>query len=267
MNKELTFSGLVFLGLTLNSADAALRLPPSNCLTTDLSGHFDNDYANDYVDWYLMALASAGEIRYKGISTSSSVAPYNRHMPAEALDDCVSLRAKIVSIGRASGLRNVPDPVAGTRGHLVKPASGKIEDTKPIDAPGSRQIVREARAATAEKPLVVCVGGPLTAVADAYLLTTHCRQTRRGGLTITRWNVRLNGWSDDGRPTSSLKSSAGSSRGTAIRSPASEDRLRNELPASPMASSCWDSADVVAPEGDAMDRRPFRSCGPTTYRS
>jgi hypothetical protein len=75
-----------------------------------------------------------------------------------------------VATGRASGLRNIPEPVAGTRGHLVKPASGKVEDTQPLDSPGRRQIVREAKAATAEKPLVVCVGGPLTAVADPYLL-------------------------------------------------------------------------------------------------
>jgi hypothetical protein len=50
---------------------------------------YDNDYANDYVDWYLMALASAGDIRYRGISTSSSIAPYNRHMPGT---DCIATR-------------------------------------------------------------------------------------------------------------------------------------------------------------------------------
>ena len=84
--------------------------------------------------------------------------------------DSIATRTRIVGIGRASGLRHIPDPVADTRGHLVKPASGKIEDTRPMDSPGNRQIVREAQAATAEKPLVVCVGGPLTVVADAYLL-------------------------------------------------------------------------------------------------
>ena len=28
---------------------------------------YDNDWTNDYVDWYLMALASAGDIQYVGI--------------------------------------------------------------------------------------------------------------------------------------------------------------------------------------------------------
>ncbi len=32
---------------------------------------YDNDWTNDYVDWYLMALASARDINYRGISTSS----------------------------------------------------------------------------------------------------------------------------------------------------------------------------------------------------
>ena len=40
---------------------------------------YDNDWTNDYVDWYLMALASAGDINYVGISTSSSIPPYNKY--------------------------------------------------------------------------------------------------------------------------------------------------------------------------------------------
>jgi len=259
MNKTLTLSGLVFLlGLTLNSAGAQppaaapVKLPYDRTCPVI----YDNDYANDYVDWYLMALAGAGEIRYRGISTSSSIAPYNRHMPAEVLDDCVSLRTKIVSIGRAGGLRNIPDPVAGTRGHLVKPASGRIEDTKPIDAPGSRQIVREAKAATVEKPLVVCIGGPLTAVADAYLLDNSLADR-----LVVAWldNYRdgmygFNGWSDgwaayivleklrlvqftvDSNPFASVP----------------KGRLRNELPAGPMREFLLGiQPDVVAPAGDA----------------
>jgi hypothetical protein len=51
-----------------------------------------------------MALASAGEIRYQ-ISTSSSVAPYNQHMPADALDEaCPPHQDR--RHGRASGCAN-----------------------------------------------------------------------------------------------------------------------------------------------------------------
>jgi len=217
---------------------------------------YDNDYANDYVDWYLMALASAGGIHYRGISTSSSVAPYNRHMPADVLGECVALRTRMVAIGRASGLSNLPEPVAGTRGNLIRPASGRVEDTTPIDSPGSRQIVREARTATTEKPLIVCVGGPLTVVADAYLLDKSVADR-----LVVAWldNYRdgmygFNGWSDgwaayivleklrlvqftvDSNPFASVPKA----------------RLQDELPASPMRDFMVGiKPDVVAPAGDA----------------
>jgi hypothetical protein len=100
---------------------------------------YDNDFANDYVDWYLMAAASAGELRYRGISTSSSVAPFNRTLPKDYfLERCVGDRARIVQIGRRCGLGNVPNPVAGPLGYLVEPGSGRPEDTRPLDSPGSR---------------------------------------------------------------------------------------------------------------------------------
>jgi hypothetical protein len=88
---------------------------------------FDNDFANDYVDWYLMAAASAGELRYRGISTSSSVAPFNRTLPKDYfLERCVGDRARIVQIGRRCGVGNVPNPVAGPLGYLVEPGSGTL---------------------------------------------------------------------------------------------------------------------------------------------
>lgn len=71
---------------------------------------YDNDWAIDYVDWYLMAIASAGDIMYVGISTSSSVPPYNRHI--KDLSVQMENRQKIVRIGQNSGFRNVPTPPA-----------------------------------------------------------------------------------------------------------------------------------------------------------
>ena len=106
--------------------------------------------------------AFAGDFRYRGISTSSSVALFNRTLPKDYfLKKCVAERTNIVRIGGMCGLRNVPMRVAGPLGYLVEPDSGKIEDTEALDS---------ARKATAEKPLVVVMGGPLTVVADAYLL-------------------------------------------------------------------------------------------------
>jgi len=159
---------------------------------------YDNDWTNDYVDWYLMALASVGDINYRGISTSSSVPPYNRHMTAEGLALQVEKRREIVRRGRNSGFRNIPDPIPGTKGNLIKPASGRIEDTQPLDSPGSRRIIEEAGKATPAEPLVVCAGGPLTAVANAYLLDNSIADK-----VVVAWldnhnkgMTGFNGWSD-----------------------------------------------------------------------
>ena len=159
---------------------------------------YDNDWTNDYVDWYLMALASAGDINYVGISTSSSIPPYNRHMTAAHRARQVERRREIVRRGRESGFRNIPDPVAGTKGHLAKPTSGQKDETKPLDSPGSRQIIEQAHKASPDKPLVLCVGGPLTVAADAYLLDNSIAEklivafldNYNGGM------YGFNGWSD-----------------------------------------------------------------------
>lgn len=259
MNKQSTraLQAVVVLLVLVNSMAAELpatriKLPYDRTCPV----LYDNDYTNDYVDWYLMALASAGDIRYRGISTSSSIAPYNRHMPAGALEDCIATRTRVVAIGRASGLRHVPDPVAGTRRHLVKPASGKIADTKPIDSPGSRQIVREAEASTAEKPLVVCVGGPLTVVAVAYLLDHSIADK-----LVVAWldNYRdgmygFNGWSD-GWAAYIVLEKLRLVQFTVDSDPFArvpKDRLKNELPATFMREFMLGiKPDVVAPAGDA----------------
>ena len=159
---------------------------------------YDNDWTNDYVDWYLMALASAGDIQYVGISTSSSVAPYNRYMPADALALEQQRRSNIVHMGRSSGLRNIPDPVPGSYGPLVRPASGRLRDTVILDSPGSRQIIKAAHVTEAGKPLLVIVGGPLTTVANAWLMDPSIADK-----IIVAWfdnynrgMIGFNGWSD-----------------------------------------------------------------------
>ena len=63
----------------------------------------------------------------------------------------------------------MPAPVRGAAAALVKPDSGVVADTAFTPTAGSDLIVREARRATPEKPLVVFCGGPCTTVATAYL--------------------------------------------------------------------------------------------------
>lgn len=125
---------------------------------------YDNDDHRDvYTDEYLLALASAGEITLAGIITT-----YTHNLAEYA--EFVAGRREIVAKARRSGMKNLPDPVSGPDRALVRPADGKPESTAAIDTPGSRLIVQHARAASAELPLVIVCGGPLTAVADGYLL-------------------------------------------------------------------------------------------------
>lgn len=159
---------------------------------------YDNDWANDYVDFYLMALASTGDIQYKGISTSSSIPPYNKYMTGDDLYKQIALRTEIVERGRQSGFYNLPDPVPGCRGHLQKPASGKPEDTVPIDSLATRRIIREAHIAGSGNPLVLIMGGPCTLAADAWLIDPSISDkiivllldNNNNGIT------GFNGWSD-----------------------------------------------------------------------
>ena len=54
---------------------------------------------------------------------------------------------------------------------VVPGAAEKMTDPKqPIVSEGARLIVEEALKATPEKPLYVCVGGPLTDIASAWLM-------------------------------------------------------------------------------------------------
>lgn len=54
---------------------------------------------------------------------------------------------------------------------VVPGAPVKMADpNKPVESEGARLIVEEALKATPEKPLYVCVGGPLTDIASAWLI-------------------------------------------------------------------------------------------------
>jgi hypothetical protein len=147
---------------------------------------YDNDEVIDvYTDDYLMALASAGEIDLRGMITSS----FDEKKKKD--------RVMGVRYARAAGFRHIPDPTAGAKG-LERPSSGRIEDTKPLGSPGSHVIVNEAKKAQPENPLVVIMGGPLTVVADAYLLDQSVAENLivawLGG-TMTDM-ADYNGWAD-----------------------------------------------------------------------
>ncbi len=161
-------SGYVKLLRALGVQSRAVVLPYDN---TNPVIYVKDDPINCYTDDYVMALASAGDIRLVGMVTSSSVAPFNNLVTPEDYERFVVQRVEGIMHAKNSGFRNIPDPVRGPKGHLEKPASGKIEDTQPLGSEGSRLVVNEAKKATSDKPLllIVCTG-----------LTVHARQATPG---------------------------------------------------------------------------------------
>ena len=111
-----------------------------------------------------MSLASAGDIRLVGI-----ISDYAQDNGPRLAEENWHYQ-HIIEKARRSGMKNIPNATAGAGTTLTKPASGLIEETVPIDTPGSRLIVQEAKKANPQTPLVIVTGGGLTTVADAYLL-------------------------------------------------------------------------------------------------
>jgi len=187
--------GVAMVRRVLGRRRSGVRLPYG----PDCPVVYDKDaVSNCYTDDYVMALASAGGIRLKGMLTSSSVAPFNPWVSEEDYEGFVEQRRQAIEVARQSGLRDLPDPVRGTKGHLVRPDSGSIADTEPLASEGSFLIVREARSADPARPLLVLAAGPLTVVADACLLDPAITDR----LVVAWFGGRLedmgdyNGWAD-----------------------------------------------------------------------
>ena len=128
---------------------------------------YDNDWLKDTTDdEYLFAKASLGEADLRGlILTKDEWDKGRQYKVADGRKDFESNLA----ILREAGFKHLPEITVGADRCLTVPPGGKIEDTAPVASAGTDLIVREARKATPEKPLVVIVGGPLLTVASAYL--------------------------------------------------------------------------------------------------
>jgi hypothetical protein len=157
--------------LLLLAAGAAPAVAQTVPLPYDASNPvlYDNDavWESGWTDPYLFALASAGRIDLRGIVTTG-VWP----LPPGPAESWGKERQPLVDKARRSGMRNLPD-VVDSRNVTIssrRPASRRIEDTPAVHSDGGRKIVEEARKCSAEKPLVVVVGGLATSVADAYLI-------------------------------------------------------------------------------------------------
>ena len=125
--------------------------------------------ANDgaYDNWqgeYAVLLANGGGPQLAGIIVNTSSAWPD-------IDTNIAGWRGLVTAARASRLRGIPDPTTSLGPVLVRPASGRVEDTAPNRSEGARLIVDTSiRLSLPYRPLVVVTGGRLTDVADAYLV-------------------------------------------------------------------------------------------------
>jgi hypothetical protein len=95
----------------------------------------------------------------------------NSNAEYPSIEENVGNFRQLIGAARASGMRHLPDPTASIAPQLVRPDSGRIEDTVPNRSEGARLIVRAAaERGSVVHPIAVATGGALTDVADAYLL-------------------------------------------------------------------------------------------------
>jgi hypothetical protein len=122
---------------------------------------------SNYDNWqgeFAVLLANGGGPSLAGIVIGTSP-------NATDIDANVTDWRQMVAAARASGLKNIPDPIASIGEPLVRPANGDIEATVANRSEGARFIVDAAnRLSLPYRPLVVLTGGRLTDVADAYLV-------------------------------------------------------------------------------------------------
>lgn len=136
----------------------------ANPLLLDVAGCGDSPAC-----FYLAAKAQLGQVDLRGIVASPAHA-------ACAEEPCDAELSRVLrDLRHFSGLLErygwdgVPGPTPAGPAPLREPASGDISDTEAVASAGSELIVREARQASPERPLLIATTWPGTTVATAYL--------------------------------------------------------------------------------------------------
>lgn len=157
---------------------------------------YDNDWWFDVFDNnYLWAQASLGQADLRGTIVSRDMWDWAQSYHY-SFEQSWKDAEKALALARESGLKNLPELTRGADRVLVRPASGRIEDTETHPTPGSRLIVVEAQMASPEKPLLVFVGGPQTTVANALVTNPEIASNLVVfNLTVTGGYNGKDGWS------------------------------------------------------------------------
>ena len=122
-------------------------------------GAFDN-----WSGEYAVLLANSGGSPLAGIIVNA-----NADWPD--IETNVGGYRDLVEAARASGLGDLPDPIASIEQPLVMPPTGVIGDTHPNRSEGALALIDlSTRLGLPYRPLVIATGGALTDIADAYLM-------------------------------------------------------------------------------------------------
>jgi hypothetical protein len=157
---------------------------------------YDNDWWFDVFDNnYLWAQTSLGKANLRGNIVSRDMWDWQKGYHY-SFEQSWKDAEKALKLTRESGLRNIPDLTRGSDQVLVRPNSGRIEDTLPHPSDGSRLIVAEAKKASPDKPLLVIAGGPQTTTANALLTNPEIAPNLVVfNLTVTGGYNGKDGWS------------------------------------------------------------------------
>ncbi|MGC9319600.1 MAG: hypothetical protein ACP5KN_16335 [Armatimonadota bacterium] len=195
-----------------------------------------NDQSTDNFSGELaLAMAGRGRIDLREFLVGYPREPwmneddYEQHR-SEYITHHMEVRAK----AEKAGFENLPPAQLGVFEHLMKPASGRVEDTEPIGSPGTDLIVEEARKASRERPLVIVAGGDLCTIADAYVtepaiassVVVYWHEQVNDINEQAGYNVQNSGWAAYivlSRLATVLDSDQGSPKIT-------EQRVREEIP-------------------------------------
>jgi len=124
----------------------------------------NDGWQDNWAGEYAVLMASRGELTLAGIVVDGSKYWTNQ-------DENEAGWTGLVAAARTSGLDHLPDVARGAGTPLAVPADQKIESTVPLRTEGSQLILDVSRRLyLSGQPVTVVTGGPLTDLADAYLM-------------------------------------------------------------------------------------------------
>jgi hypothetical protein len=125
----------------------------------------NSSFTNPVDGAYLWAKSSLGHVRLVG-----TIVSFGADTGATAVETGISDCERLIHLANYSGLTGIPHAIAGARRPFSLPPGGKLEGIRPDSSEGALLLIREARHATPDKPVLLISGSSLTTAAQALLL-------------------------------------------------------------------------------------------------